>query len=421
MKFDQYTFTREIKQNLAALGFTKPTDIQYKAIRPIAAGEDVLAIAQTGTGKTAAFAIPIIEAIFRKKLTKRVDTISAVVMCPTRELAAQIASVFHSIEKSTSVTTIAIFGGVDQDRQIRKLVEGVDVLVATPGRMFDLISQRFVDLDYVDFLVLDEADKMLDDSFIRDIRDVKKHLPKKHQTLYFSATINEEIKKLAYSLVHNPIRIQISPDDPVSKNIYHQMAYLEMDDKRFFLERLVYEHPDQKILVFVRTKVRAERVCKALERMGIISETLHGDKLQDERQKSLQKFRIGEIKVLVATDVSARGIDIDSVDYVVNYDLPEVAEYYVHRIGRTGRGTKKGYAISFCSNEEKPLLEEIEAYIGKPIELLSINKEQYFETKDLGTQERYDWKLLIEEDNKANEKPPRKPQFKKYKPKGKKR
>jgi ATP-dependent RNA helicase RhlE len=296
--------------------------------------------------------------------------------------------------------TIAIHGGVDQDAQIRKLVEGVDVIIATPGRMFDLISQRFVDLDQVEFLVLDEADKMLDDSFIRDIRDVKHHMPKKHQTLYFSATINEEIKKLAYSLVHNPIRIQISPDDPVSKNIFHQVAFVEMDDKRFFLERLIYEHPESKILVFVRTKVRAERVKNALERMEIVSETLHGDKVQTERQQSLQKFRTGEIKILIATDVSARGIDIEGVEYVVNYDLPDVAEYYVHRIGRTGRGTNKGYAISFCSPEERPLLEEIETFIGKFVEELTINKEKYIETKDFGTQVTYDWKSLIEEENK---------------------
>ncbi len=400
MRFDRYSFTREIKDNLSTIGYTKPTDIQYKAIPPILKGEDVLAIAQTGTGKTAAYAIPIIEKIFRAKLSHRIEKISAVIMCPTRELAVQIAGVFHQIEKNTTVTTIAIYGGVDQDKQIRKLVEGVDVIIATPGRMFDLISQRFVDLDKASYLILDEADKMLDDSFIRDIRDVKHHMPKSHQTLYFSATINEEIKKLAYSLVHNPIRIQISPDDPVSKNIHHQVAFVEMDDKRFFLERLIFEHPESKILVFVRTKVRAERVCKALERMNVVSETLHGDKVQLERQKSLEKFRIGEIKVLVATDVSARGIDIDGVDYVVNYDLPEVSENYVHRIGRTGRGTHKGYAVSFCSNDEKPLLLEIENYIGKSIEILSLDNKTYAETKDMGTQERYDWKSLIEEVDK---------------------
>jgi ATP-dependent RNA helicase RhlE len=386
MRFDSYSFTREIKENLSAMGYIKPTDIQYKAIPPIIKGEDVLAIAQTGTGKTAAYAIPIIEKIFRAKLSHRIEKISAVVMCPTRELAVQIAGVFHQIEKGTSVTTIAIYGGVDQDRQIRKLVEGVDVIIATPGRMFDLISQRFVDLDKASFLILDEADKMLDDSFIRDIRDVKHHMPKSHQTLYFSATISEEIKKLAYSLVHNPIRIQIAPDDPVSRNIHHQVAFVEMDDKRFFLERLIFEHPESKILVFVRTKVRAERVCSALERMQIVAETLHGDKVQLERQKSLEKFRTGEIKVLVATDVSARGIDIDAVDYVVNYDLPEVAENYVHRIGRTGRGTKKGFAVSFCSS--------------KSIEVLVMDKKTYSETIDLGTQERYDWKSLIAEADK---------------------
>lgn len=403
MRFEQYAFTREIKDNLESMGYAKPTDIQYKAIPPILKGEDLLAIAQTGTGKTAAYAIPLIEMIFRKKLSRRIDTISAIVMCPTRELAVQIAQVFHQIEKGTSVTTIAIHGGVDQDRQIKKLVEGVDVIIATPGRMFDLIHQRFVDIDHATYLVLDEADKMLDDAFIRDIRDVKKFMPKKHQTLYFSATINEVIKKTAYSLVHNPIRIHIAPDDPVSKNIHHQVAFVGMDDKRFFLERLIFEHPESKILIFVRTKVRAERVCKALERMEIVSETLHGDKVQDERQLSLQKFRLGTIKVLVATDVSARGIDIAGVDYVVNYDLPEVIENYVHRIGRTGRGTNKGYAISFCSDDERPILADIEEYIGKPIEILKLGSTEYQLTLDYGTQERYDWKSLIDDHNKPEE------------------
>lgn len=404
MRFDQYAFTREIKENIEAMGYIRPTDIQYKAIPPILKGEDLLAIAQTGTGKTAAYAIPIVETIFRKKLSKKIDTISAIVLCPTRELALQISQVFHQIEKDTSVTSIAIYGGVDQDKQIRKLVEGIDIIIATPGRVFDLINQRFIDLEQVSFLVLDEADRMLDDSFIRDIRDVKRFLTKRHQTLYFSATINEAIKKTAYSLVHNPIRIQIAPDDPVAKNIHHQVTFVEMDDKRFFLERLIFEHPEAKILVFVRTKVRAERVCSALERMEIVAETLHGDKDQLERQLSLQKFRVGGIKILIATDVSARGIDIDGVEYVVNYDLPDVAENYVHRIGRTGRGSHKGFAISFCSEAEKPILMEIQNFIGKEVEVLKMNKGDYQETIDFGTQERYDWKTLISDDIKANTK-----------------
>lgn len=404
MRFDKYSFTKEIKTNIEAMGYVRPTDIQYKAIPPILKGEDLLAIAQTGTGKTAAYAIPIVETIFRKKLSKKINTISAIVLCPTRELALQISQVFHQIEKNTSVTSIAIYGGIDQDKQIRKLVEGVDVVIATPGRVFDLINQRFIDLEHVSFLVLDEADRMLDDSFIRDIRDVKRFLPKKHQTLYFSATINEVIKKTAYSLVHNPIRIQIAPDDPVAKNINHQVAFVEMDDKRFFLERLIFEHTETKILIFVRTKVRAERVLNALDRMGIKAETLHGDKDQLERQKSLNKFRTGDVKLLIATDVSARGIDIEGVEYVVNYDMPDVVENYVHRIGRTGRGANKGYAVSFCCEAEKPILEEIEMFIGKEINVLTMNKGEYQETIDFGTQERYDWKTLISDAVKAETK-----------------
>jgi ATP-dependent RNA helicase RhlE len=221
---------------------------------------------------------------------------------------------------------------------------------------------------------------MLDLGFIKDIQDVKKFLPSRHQTLYFSATINEQIKDVAYSLVRNPIRIQVSPKDPVAKNINHSVAFVEMDDKRFFLERVITEHPESKILVFVRTKVRAERVKAAMERVNILAETIHGDKEQEARSTVMAKFRTGEIKILVATDVSARGIDIANVDYVVNYDLPDVPENYVHRVGRTGRGTQKGIAVSFCSTEEKPILAEIEAFMGKKISILDIDKGEYHQT-----------------------------------------
>jgi ATP-dependent RNA helicase RhlE len=382
MKFDEYRIAPEIKQNLENLGFKRPTDIQYKSITPILRGEDVLAIAQTGTGKTAAFAIPVIHLINDAKKSSRSDAISCVVMVPTRELAIQITEVFQKIGQGTKVKTFSLFGGVEQDPQILKLEQGIDILVATPGRMFDLVSQGHLKLNHVEILILDEADHMLDLGFIKDIQDVLRFLPRKHQTLFFSATINEEIKKLAYSLVHNAIRIQISPNDKVAKNINHAVMYVEMDDKRFFLERLVSEHPESKILVFVRTKVRAERVKSAMERVNIVAETLHGDKEQQDRLVVLNKFRTGEAKLLIATDVSARGIDIANVDYVVNYDLPDVPENYVHRVGRTGRGTQKGNAISFCSTEEKPVLTEIEAYLNKPVQVLGIDKLDYNATID---------------------------------------
>jgi ATP-dependent RNA helicase RhlE len=239
---------------------------------------------------------------------------------------------------------------------------------------------------------------MLDLGFIKDIEDVIKFLPKHHQTLFFSATISKEIKDLAYSIVHNPIRIQISPKDPVSKNISHSVAFVGMDDKRFFLERLVKEVPDIKILVFVRTKVRAERVHAAMQRVGIEALTMHGDKEQGDRMKVMAAFRHGRVKILIATDVSARGIDIPDVDYVVNYDLPDVPENYVHRIGRTGRGVKKGQAVSFCSPEEKPLLEEIEKFMDKKIRVMDIDRQDYFETVHFTEETPNDnWRQLLDE------------------------
>jgi ATP-dependent RNA helicase RhlE len=380
MKFDDYRIEPEIKQNLAAMGFKRPTDIQFKAIPPILNGEDVLAIAQTGTGKTAAFAIPILHMLHEQKRSRRTEGIKCVVMEPTRELALQITEVFDSIGKHTRVKTLCVFGGVEQDPQIARLEKGIDILVATPGRMFDLVSQGHIHLNRVQILVLDEADHMLDLGFIKDIQDLIRFLPRIRQTLFFSATINDKIKKLAYSLVKDAIRIQIAPDDPVAKNIAHSVAFIEMDDKRFFLARLIEENPDHKILVFVRTKVRAERVSKALERAGIQSITIHGDKDQHDRLDVMKQFREGTVKILIATDVSARGIDIPDVDQVVNYDLPEVAENYVHRVGRTGRADKKGLAVSFCSPEEKPILDEIESFLGKPITVLTIGKNEYNET-----------------------------------------
>ncbi|HEV7380522.1 MAG TPA: DEAD/DEAH box helicase, partial [Dyadobacter sp.] len=273
----------------------------------------------------------------------------------------------------------------------------IDVLVSTPGRMFDLVSQGFIKLNQVEMLVLDEADHMLDLGFIKDIQDLVKHLPKNRQTLFFSATINEKIKKLAYSLVRNAIRIQISPNNPVARNITHSVAFVGMDDKRFFLERIIKENSESKILVFVRTKVRAERVCSALDRMGLKSATLHGDKEQADRLVALNEFRSGKVKVLVATDISSRGIDIADVDYVINYDLPEQPENYVHRVGRTGRGTQKGLAVSFCSPEEKPLLVEIEAYLDKPVEVVKISAQDYSETLDFTADTGYDLNALMKE------------------------
>jgi ATP-dependent RNA helicase RhlE len=397
MKFDDYSISNELKKNIAELGFKRPTDIQFKSIPPILKGEDVLAIAQTGTGKTAAFAIPIISILQEMKHSVRYEEgVKCIVMEPTRELAIQVSEVFQKMAKGTKVDTLCLFGGVEQAPQIEKLVKGVDILITTPGRMFDLIYQKHLKITGVEILVLDEADHMLDLGFIKDIQDVKKFLPKFHQTLFFSATINEQIKKIAYSLVRNAIRIQLSPNDPVAKNITHSVAFVEMDDKRFFLERVISENPESKILVFVRTKVRAERVKSAMQRVGIESETIHGDKEQQDRLLVLDKFRGGEVKILIATDVSARGIDIANVDYVVNYDLPDIPENYVHRVGRTGRGMQKGLAVSFCAAEERPILAEIEGFMGKKIRVLELDKQEYAETIDFSKDTaNFDLKALL--------------------------
>jgi ATP-dependent RNA helicase RhlE len=341
-------------------------------------GEDVLAIAQTGTGKTAAFAIPIINKIHTSKSSKRVLGIKCLVMVPTRELAQQIGEVFNSFAKHTKVKSFALFGGIEESTQVERLQDGIDILIATPGRMFDLISRGFLSLNNIETLVLDEADRMLDLGFIHDVESVKRKLVRNHQTLFFSATINPEIKKLAYSQVSSSaIRIQISPEDPVSKNVKHFVMFVEMDDKRFFLEEYLQQNSDGKFIIFVRTRVRAERVAKAMERVGIITKTIHGEKDQEDRMEVLKDFRSGDFNILIATDVSARGIDIPDVTHVINYDLPENPENYVHRIGRTGRGFNKGLAVSFCALEEKPLLMAIETLLTKKIEVLRVSKADY--------------------------------------------
>ena len=418
MKFESYPLAPEVLKGVEALGFKKPTDIQYKSIPHILRGEDVLAVAQTGTGKTAAFAIPIIHKLFLyKKNARRRDGLKCIVMVPTHELALQITGVFDEISRFTDVKTLGLIGGVEQDPQIATLEERVDILIATPGRMFDLISQGHLKVHRVETLILDEADHMLDLGFIQDIRDLTKKLPKRRQTLFFSATINERIKKLAYSLIkQSAIRIQVSPKDPVAKNIEHAVAFVEMDDKRFFLERVIKENEERKTLVFVRTKVRAERVSKAMKRVGIETLIIHSDKDQKERNRVMHLFGAGEVKTLIATDVTSRGIDIPNVDMVINYDLPDKAENYVHRVGRTGRGRNRGQAISFVSEQEKNLLEEIEGYVHKKIQRLEISKSEYEDVLLFSDDYSKDFKSLIAEiDNIEERQRKRKKKMKGYK------
>ncbi len=398
MKFDDYPLSSEIKRSIGKQGWRRPTDIQYRAIRPILEGEDVLAIAQTGTGKTAAFAIPILQKLHERKETQwRESGISCLVMVPTRELALQLTEVFTALATGTRVTVLGLTGGVEIDPQIAQLTKELDVLITTPGRMYDLLGRKLLRLERVDTLVLDEADLMLDLGFIDDIRGVIGHLKPKHQTLFFSATIDEKIKKLAYSLVRNPIRIQISPKDPVSKNVDHSVVFIEMDDKRFFLERFIKENSDAKLLVFTRTRVRAERVAKAMARVDIATLTLHGEMEQTDREQALEGFRQGEQRVLIATDVSARGIDIPDVTHVINYDLPDQADYYVHRVGRTGRGKNRGIAYSFCAPDEHGLLKAIEDYTGNQIKVVELDRSQYKETLSISRQDQLGLDELMQE------------------------
>lgn len=394
MKFKDYHISPIIKGNLEKLGFKRPTDIQFKAIKPIMEGEDVMAIAQTGTGKTAAFAIPLIDKLSRTP-TKERRQITTLVMVPTRELAAQIGRVFEDIGEGTGVRIFALFGGVDQQPQKKAFSEGVDVLIATPGRMFDLMAQKNISLTGVRHLVLDEADLMLDLGFAKDIEGILPHLPKKRQTLFFTATISKHIKKLAYNVVRNAIRIQISPENRVSKNVEHAILSVEMDDKRFFLENMIKEYPEQKFLVFVRTKVRVGRVVEAMKRVEIESEGLHGQVSQDDRFAIIERFRTGENKVLITTDVACRGIDIPGVDCVINYDIPDNPENYVHRCGRTGRGTGLGQALSFCSTDELPLVAAIETYTGSPIERYELSIAEYKGIIEDTEEDENDWQRLM--------------------------
>jgi ATP-dependent RNA helicase RhlE len=401
MKFKDYPISSLIKHQLDLLGWSRPTDIQHRAIKHILDGEDVMAVAQTGTGKTAAFVIPVIHHLLNPKDLKK-KQIRCLVMVPTRELAKQISDVFKQISAGTKLSTLGLFGGVEQDDQINQLQSKVDILVTTPGRMFDLVSQGFIDLSKVEILVLDEADLMLDLGFTKDIRDVLRLLPKKRQTLFFTATISKKIKSLAYDVVRDAIRIQISPKNPVAKNVTHAVAFIEMDDKRFFLENILSEFETQKFIVFVRTKVRAERVVAAMLRVEIVTEALHGGIEQDKRFAILERFRKGESRVLITTDVACRGIDIPDMDYVINYDLPDNPENYVHRCGRTGRGESNGQALSFCSPEEKILVEAIEEYTGEEILHYDITSAEYKDILIDTTDPTYNWKKLMEEFDKEN-------------------
>jgi ATP-dependent RNA helicase RhlE len=392
MKFKDYPISQSIKAQLEVMGFNRPTDIQFRAIKHILKGEDVMAVAQTGTGKTAAFVIPMLNHFLVKPRGKYAG-IRGIILVPTRELANQISKVVAEIALQTHLRVLGLYGGVEQENQIKTLNEGVDVLVTTPGRMFDLISQGFVDVSKLEIFVLDEADLMLDLGFNKDIQDLIRKIPKNRQTLFFTATISKKIKSLAYDVVREAIRIHVSPQNPVSKNVDHAVASIEMDDKRFFLENILKEYPEKKFIVFARTKVRVERIVAAMARVTVNSEALHGGIEQNDRFAILDRFRSGENNVLITTDVACRGIDIPDMDYVVNYDLPDNPENYVHR----------GQALSFCSKDENLLLDAIELYTGEEVQRFNITADDYKEILSDTELSDYNWKKLMAENDKPDE------------------
>ena len=398
MKFDALDLRPELRANIAAMGWHRATDIQYRAITPTLRGEDILAVAQTGTGKTAAFGIPTVELLLRRNRPRNYNGVRCIVMEPTHELARQVGDVIAQLAMDTGLEVAAIYGGVSQEPQTDVLNRRCDIVVATPGRLFDLKSQGYLQCNRCEILILDEADHMLDLGFIDDIRQLVRSLPRHRQTLFYSATIDEKIKKIAYTIVNRPINIRISPKDRVARNVTHEVISVPMDEKRFYLERIYHENPDCRIMVFVRTRVRAERVMAAMERAGIKAVNMHGSKSQSERTNALETFRRGDVRMLIATDVTARGIDIPQVNYVVNYDVPDMPENYVHRVGRTGRGMDKGYALTFCADEERPLLEEVEDYLEEEITLLDMNRADRQATIDLATEAKHDWQQLVNDE-----------------------
>lgn len=367
MTFENLNLVEPILKALQQEGYEKPTPIQAKAIPIVLSGKDLLGCAQTGTGKTAAFSIPILQKLYQTGQPQGRRLIKALVLTPTRELAIQIDESFAAYGRYTGVRHTVVFGGVSQVPQVETLRKGVDILIATPGRLLDLISQGYIDLKSLDYFVLDEADRMLDMGFIHDIKRILPLLPAKRQTLFFSATMPPEIAQLADKILHAPEKIAVTPPASTVDIIEQSVYFVEKQDKKDLLIELLKDPEIESALVFSRTKYGADKIARFLNKAGIEADAIHGEKSQTARQRALSNFKEHKIKVLAATDIAARGIDVDELTHVFNNDLPEVPETYVHRIGRTGRAGRSGIAISFCSTEEKPLLKDIQKLIGKTI------------------------------------------------------
>lgn len=364
--FESLGLSKQLLQSVIKEGYTAPTPVQEQAIPLLLKGHDVLGVAQTGTGKTAAFALPVLQILARKEVKGR-RKIRTLVLTPTRELAAQINERFAAYSEHLSIYHQVIFGGVSQKPQVKSLRRGIDILVATPGRLLDLIEQGFIDLESIEFFVLDEADRMLDMGFIRDIKKVIKLLPKKRQNLLFSATMPTSIADLANSFLNDAVMIDLSPEEITVERIEQSVMFVEKQYKINLIIDIINENQIKRGIIFTRTKHGANRLVKKLDRSGIESAAIHGNKSQGARTRALAAFRNGDIPLLVATDIASRGIDIEGVTHVFNYDLPNEPESYVHRIGRTGRAGKSGVAYAFCDESESGYLVGIQRLIGKQI------------------------------------------------------
>ncbi|SFH94967.1 DEAD/DEAH box helicase [Halpernia frigidisoli] len=384
MLFTDLKIIKPILDALEKQGYEKPTPIQEKAIPSILEGKDFLGCAQTGTGKTAAFAIPILQNLTERKAPKN-NQIKALILTPTRELAIQIEENFYDYGKNLPVRTLVVFGGVKQAAQEKALRKGVDVLVATPGRLLDFISQGIISLKNIEIFVLDEADRMLDMGFVHDVKRIIKMIPQKRQTLFFSATMPQEIDSLANSILTNPVRVNVAPVSSTAETINQSVYFVDKNDKLDLLTHILQNDIKDSVLVFSRTKHGADKIARKLQSNKISAEAIHGNKSQNARQNALSNFKDGKTRILVATDIAARGIDIDSLKYVVNFELSDVSETYVHRIGRSGRAGAEGNSISFVDGLDLINLKNTEKLIGMKI---PVEKDHPFHTDNLVAEKR---------------------------------
>jgi len=369
MSFKQLNLIEPLLKALQLKGYDQPTPIQEQSIPHILQGRDIFGCAQTGTGKTAAFVLPMLQLLTAK--AKQGNGVRALILAPTRELALQISDSITTYRGQLPIKHTLLFGGVSQRPQVASLQRHPDIIVATPGRLLDLMEQGYVSLRHLEFLVLDEADRMLDMGFIRDIRKIIAVLPSQRHTLFFSATAAPEIMKLANQLLNNPVHVSVSPVSSTAEAVKQAVYYVKKEDKRLLLKHVLTDKSIEHVLVFTRTKRGADRVAKDLNALGIRAEAIHGNKSQNAREKALQNFKQRRIRVLVATDIASRGIDVQQLSHVINYEIPEQAETYVHRIGRTGRAGNSGTALSFCTNEERPYMRDINKLIKKQVEVVN--------------------------------------------------